>query len=85
MSHKLFNLIAGVVLLGATVFGFFWLWNQSRTVKSTYVVPESLKTVNIEDIKNEAKDLLSGLENNANVPLTTPIQKMGRDNPFAGP
>ncbi|MEK7096361.1 MAG: hypothetical protein AAB881_00175 [Patescibacteria group bacterium] len=84
MSPKLFSTIAGLLLFLGAAFGFFWLWNQSRTTSSTFIVSDDLKAVEIETVKTEARDLLSGIENSGNLPVVTPIQKMGRDNPFAG-
>jgi len=83
MSQKLVNLIGSGVLMLGTIIVFAWLWSQSRSLAATQPVPENLKPVEIESIKDEAKQLMAGMENNANIPIPVPLEKMVARNPFA--
>lgn len=83
MSSKLANTISGVVLLVVCLVAFGWLWNISRNTDNVRAVSENLKSVEVDTVKSEAKDLVSDRENVANIPIPVPIGKMGQDNPFA--
>lgn len=82
MNYRMLNLVGGVAIFLATSALFFWLWSGTRGMQSTFVVPENLKPIEIRSLKSESSLLTGDLENNANIPLSTPIDKMGRDNPF---
>lgn len=84
MSAKTLSLIGSIVFLALTAMGFVWLWSTSRPDLSHVLVSESLKPVEIESIKSDAESLLKNVENNASLPIPIPLEKMGRDNPFAG-
>ncbi len=83
MSLKTLYLSGGFIVMVLTAGGFFWLWNQTGSVTvNTVQIAASYEPVDIENIKTEARDLISGLENNANIPIPIPLEKMGRENPF---
>ncbi|MFA5927227.1 MAG: hypothetical protein WCT32_04035 [Patescibacteria group bacterium] len=82
MNYRLLNLVGSLAILATTVVLFFWLWSGTRGIQNTFVVPENLKPVEIRSLKSESSLLIGDLENNANIPLATPIDKMGRSNPF---
>lgn len=48
---------------------------------SSYYTPSA----DIASLETEAKELISGRENNAGVPIAIPIDKMGKSNPFSNP
>lgn len=81
MKNK-YGLIFGVAFLAVTAVAFYWLWNQSKTFTINTVVAENLQPIEIETVKDQADDLLFGLQNKANLPISTPTAKMGKDNPF---
>lgn len=83
MKKTFIGLIAVLFFALITVGSFFWLWTTSKTE-----VPEASATagkysiIEIESVKKEAVDILSGLQNVAGVPIGVPTEKMGRENPF---
>lgn len=85
MKPRLVSLIGGVILFLVTVIGFFWLWSQTKVAAERVSSAENLKPVEIETVKDQAKELLAGKENNANLPLSLPLEKIGRTNPFVSP
>lgn len=75
------SLIFGLVTAGS----FYWLWNEANKPVSTPTSKaKSYTAVEIEAVKTQANDILSSLEKNSDIPLATPTEKMGRDNPFLG-
>lgn len=85
MSTKLIGLITSIVFLIGTIGGFFWLWNTSKNITAPSAVAADLQPIEIESVKQEATDLLSGLSRNSDIPIGTPTDKMGRTNPFQQP
>lgn len=81
MKDKI-SLIVGIILVICTAGAFYWLWGQTKNYTVNTIVAENLKPIEIETVKNEAKTLLSGLENKAGIPIPTPDAKMGKTNPF---
>jgi hypothetical protein len=84
MNKKSIGLIVSLVFALATAGGFYWLWTTSKAdVSGTPIATTSTYTVvEIESVKKEAVDILSGLENKASIPIPTPTEKMGRVNPY---
>jgi len=84
MKKKSIGLIAAFLFMLITAGSFFWLWTISKTEASA-VSGSSVDytAVEIESVKKEAVNILSGLENTAAIPIGVPTDKMGRTNPFA--
>jgi uncharacterized protein YneF (UPF0154 family) len=82
MKSKTFGIIVSLILVAGTVGGFFWLWTMSKTFNANPPVQDNLKTVEIESVKKDAENVLSGLEKNSDIPISTPVDKMGKTNPF---
>lgn len=84
MKKKSMGLIASVLFMLITAGSFFWLWTLSKTGASALSTPSADYTVvEIESVKKEAVNILSGLENTSAIPIGIPTAKMGRTNPFA--
>jgi hypothetical protein len=85
MNTNKFVTIFSSFFLALTVAGFAYLAIQLRvTPPNANEVNDKYKTVEIESIKNDALNLLSERQNVSGIPLTIPVQKMGKNNPFAG-
>ena len=88
MNKRSIGLIISLVFALATAGGFYWLWTTSKTDASTTSTTTTSATstsytiVEIESVKKEAVDILTGLENKASIPIPVPTDKMGRANPF---
>jgi len=83
MRRGTLNLLSSVIFLVIAIVAFYFVWNniknQNKTTSGT-----TYNTVSVSSIKTQARDLVSSLENNGNLPLTVPTSKMGKDNPFSG-
>lgn len=76
--------ISGYVMLALVLAAFAWLWFKSpRPDESIYKSTANLQVLDISGIDKEAQKLLDGLSNNAGIPITTPADKIGREDPFA--
>jgi hypothetical protein len=84
IDSKALGLIASTILLIATIGGYIWMWNSTRSeIDSSSVV--TYQTVSIDSIETDAKALVKDKPNQGNLPLAVPTSdKIGRENPFAG-
>ncbi|OQA04354.1 MAG: hypothetical protein BWY68_00381 [bacterium ADurb.Bin400] len=84
MNKNLMGMIGGLSMVVISVLAFVWLWSQTRVVAvDSGMVMDNLQPVDVQSLENSTKELIEGLENNAGMPIPVPIDKMGRDNPFA--
>jgi len=75
---------ASVMFLLITAFGFFWLWRNAQPKGADTVgIQEKYQTVEINSVKRQAEDLVSGKQNLAQMPLKVPTSNIGRVDPFA--
>ena len=84
MSKNSIGLFVSLAFALLTAGGFYWLWTTSKTDTTTTTVAttSTYTVVEIESVKKEAADILSGLENKASIPIPIPTEKMGRVNPY---
>jgi len=82
-SNKIYSTLS-FIILGLTIFGFIWLIAVANTKTAvTSFVDVRYQTVEIESIKKDVTDLLSGRQNVSGMPIPEPSNKMGKDNPFS--
>lgn len=82
MNTKLVSFIASIILVAATAGGYFWLWKTSNNYNTNPPVADNLKIVEIETVKKDAENVLANLEKVSDIPISTPVDKMGKANPF---
>lgn len=82
MSTKTAGFFASLFFAIAVVAGYFWLWQTSKNFNDDTEVAENLKSVEIESVKKDAENVLSGLQKNSDIPVSLPVDKMGKENPF---
>lgn len=82
ISSKTVAFIASLLFIAATIGGFFWLWQMSKNYNTNPPVADNLQPIEIESVKKDAENVLAGLEKNSDIPIPTPVDKMGKDNPF---
>lgn len=86
MNKTLAGLIASFIFALIVAGGFYWLWITSqKNIPSASSAASQYTLVEVESVKKEATDILSTLEKNSDIPVTTPTDKMGRANPFVSP
>lgn len=88
MTKTMINLIVSVVFAVITAGAFFWLWTTATSEDTTgtpTAAAQTYQTVEIESVKKQATEILSGLEKNTDIPVGVPTSKMGRTNPFVSP
>lgn len=77
-------LFASLFFLALVVVGFFWLWRTSQPADSSIVLDEKYETVEIASVKEKAQELIQSKGNLTQMPIKAPVDKVGRENPFAG-
>ena len=83
MNKKFAGLIASIMFAVVTAGVFYWLYSTtSKGAAPATTTSSSYSVVEIESVKTEAVDILSGLENKSGIPVPTPTDKMGRVNPY---
>ncbi len=82
MKMKTLSIVGSLILVVAVVGGFFWLWQMSKDYNANPAVEDNLKPVEIESVKKDAENVLSGLDKSSDIPISTPVDKMGKTNPF---
>jgi len=82
MKRNTIATITALLFAVATAGGFYWLWTISKTGVSTASPDTTYAIVEIESVKTEATNILTGLENIAGIPIPVPTAKMGKTNPF---
>lgn len=82
MRRGTLNLLSSISFLIVTILAFYFVWNS---IKNQYQSSSSAtyNTVSITSYKTQARELISSLENNGNLPLSVPTSKMGKSNPFS--
>lgn len=85
MKRSTLNSIFSSLFLIAIVLLIFLSWNSARTSYESRVVPSpQVETASdLSAVKTQAQKLVAGLENNANLPVTVPTQKLSKENPFS--
>ena len=86
MKKSTLNMISSITFLVVIIIVLAIMFINSSSSSndkeiSSYYVP----TADIASLETEAKELISGRENNAGVPIAVPKDKMGKSNPFANP
>jgi hypothetical protein len=84
MKKNTLNLISSLVFLVVVLYAIFAVWRIANTVELNLTANYSVGP-EFSGIEQKATKLLSGLENNAGIPLPTPTDKMGKSNPFTSP
>jgi hypothetical protein len=85
MNKNSVGVIVSLVFALITAGSFYWLWIEAnKPVSVPTSKAKNYTAVEIEAVKTQANDILSSLEKNSDIPLTTPTAKMGRVNPFIG-
>lgn len=83
MNKSLAGVIASLIFALVTAGAFYFLWTTSKSeVSPTTALDSSYTAVEIDSVKKQAVDILSGLEKKSDIPVTTPTDKMGRPNPY---
>jgi len=82
ISTKTISMIASLIFVAAAVGGFLWLWQMSKQYNTDPPVADNLQPIEIESVKKDAENVLSGLEKSSDIPISTPVDKMGKANPF---
>ena len=82
MRRGTLNLLSSVVFLVIVIVAFYFVWSSIKNENQATSSPV-YNTVSISSVKTQARDLVSGLENNGNLPLAVPTAKMGKENPFS--
>ncbi|MEI6498700.1 MAG: hypothetical protein WCO23_01930 [bacterium] len=83
-TNKFISIFSSFFMILAII-GFAYLATQIiMKAPDEKVINDKYKTVEIESIKNDALNMLSERQNVSGIPLTVPLQKMGKSNPFAG-
>lgn len=84
MKKSTFNLIASLAFIAVVLVALYSLWGVASDAQPTLTTTYSVGP-DFSGIEQQATKLLSGLENNAGIPLSTPTDKMGKSNPFTSP
>lgn len=84
MKKSTLNSVLSVLFFVATILFLSLSWNSAeKTYESSKTAPGFVeKASNVSLIKSEAEKLVSGLENNAELPVTVPTAKLNKENPF---
>ena len=88
MSKSSVNLISALIFLLLTAGGYYYIWSNSSVpseIDAGSITTSVSDVPDISGLKQQADKLLSGLENNAGLPIPEPRQKMGSSNPFVTP
>lgn len=82
MRRSTLNFLSGLTFLIVIVIALFLAWFN---VKNKYPAKTTVdyQTINISSSKAQARSLITGAENNGNLPLEVPTVKMGKTNPFS--
>jgi hypothetical protein len=82
-SNKTF-LVSGFVMMIVVLASFAWVWFKTpRPDESIYRTSANLQIPDISGIEKRASSLLEGMTNSGGIPIPTPTEKMGREDPFA--
>lgn len=84
MNKRIIGIVFGLIVLAAVAGGYFWLWTLSRAEPENVAVLERYKPIEIESVKDDARDLLDDVGNGAKLPVSVSADRLGRDNPFLG-
>ncbi len=82
MRRGTLNLLSSIIFLVIVIVAFYIVWSSVKG-QNQETSPTIYNTVSISSVKTQARDLVSSLENNSNLPLTAPTTKMGKENPFS--
>ena len=83
MSNKTATSLSLVILV-ATIFGFIWLFAVANTSStSVATVDAKYQTVDLGSIKKDITDVLAERQNVSGMPISEPVNKMGKENPFS--
>ena len=86
MRRKTLNTILSFVFLAALLFAVYYIWQANNSQFSSSSTPAELKPAeDISGIKVQATKIISDRQNNAGIPLPTPIDKLGKPDPFNPP
>ncbi len=87
MKKSSLSLIGSVFFLIVIIASFYSIWRSSSDSKQTSnkAFVSSYAPVDISGIKNQAIKIISKYQNNSGIPIPTPTDKMGRENPFNDP
>ena len=87
MKRGKLNIIASLVFLLAVGIAYYFIWSgaSSAAESTTVTVTTSYTPVDVSGIKTQAEQLIQSRENNAGIPIPTPIEKLGKPDPFADP
>ncbi len=81
------KIIGSVIVLIATLSGFWWLWSSAQPAAVTNtVIDQKYQKIEIAGLKTAAETLIADKQNAGSLPVTAPAaDQIGRDNPFATP
>lgn len=82
LDAKTLGVVASVIFAILSIGGFFYLWTAAKNYSVDLAVSEKLKTVEVETVKKDAENILENLEKVSDMPIPTPLGKMGKTNPF---
>lgn len=84
MKKSTLNSVLSVLFLLATVMFLSLSWNSAeKKYESSRTIPGFIeKASDVASIKSQAEKLVSGLENNAELPVKVPTAKLNKENPF---
>ena len=87
MKRGTLNLTVSLVFLLAVVAGYYFIWSGAKSAASgTNITSVTNYTpVDVSGIKAQAEKLIQSRQNNAGMPIPTPIEKLGKPEPFSDP
>lgn len=88
MSKSSMSTIFAIIFLTLIAGGYYWAWSSvmpSSDSSAGTEISMELEVSDISGMKEQANKLISGMENNANIPLPVPTEKLGKTNPFTLP
>ena len=83
MNSKLVNTVASIIFAAVVAGGFFVIWTMSKSYPQDLPVSDDLKAIEIDSVKKDAENILTGLEKVSDIPIPVPTGKMGKEKPFS--
>lgn len=83
MNTKAAGLIASIVFGALVAGGFFYILTKSKSYPQDLPIADDLKPIEIESVKQDAENVLNGLEKLSDIPIPVPTGKMGKEKPFS--
>jgi len=83
MNAKTVGTVASIVFTVLVVGGYFVLWTMSQSYPQDSPVADNLNPIEIDSVKQDAENVLNGLQKVSDIPIPVPTNKLGKDNPFS--